>query len=113
MTEPSLLILTPASRKPVCTRASAMSQEVFEQKMFLKSLHISRMVVRYGLEMRPLTQEQTLLVLQYQLGRKYNKRKLRDANTDKPYFTNFTNCPNSKHDVFFFTDMLPLRDSQQ
>ena len=73
--------------------------------MFLKSLHVSRMVVRYGSEMKPLSQEQTLLVLQYQLGRKYNKRKLRDANTDKPYFTN---CPNSKHDVFFFTDMFPL-----
>lgn len=65
----------------------------------LKSLHISRIFVRYGLQLKPLTQQQTLLILKYQLGQKYNKRKLCDANTNKPYFveSNLT-----QHDLYFF-----------
>ena len=65
---------------------SFLTQKKTSRMSLLKTLHISRIFVRYESELKPLSQEQALLVLQYQLGRKYNKRKLCNANTDKPYF---------------------------
>lgn len=75
----------------------------------LKELHWSRIFVLYGSKIHPLSSQQLLTLLQYQTGRKYNKKYLRDVH-NKPFFWEF----GEKLDIYFTSQLtLPSRQIGQ
>lgn len=66
----------------------------------LRTLHVSRLYVRYGHELRPLTVEQARLVAACQLDQPYDRAVLCDA-TRRPYFVE----EGVRRDVFFDTGL--------
>jgi len=75
----------------------------------LKELHWSRIFVLYESKICPLSSKQLFTLLQYQTGRKYNKKYLRDVHK-KPFFWE----SGQRRDIYFTSQCtLPSRQIGQ
>jgi hypothetical protein len=62
----------------------------------LRELHWSRIFVLYDSTLKPMNAKQTLTVLKYQLGLRYNKNHLKNV-MSRPYFWE----RGRKRDIYF------------